>query len=81
MFEELRKELRARAERARETYGLAREDGRGQVSMGLAALRAAAERDRGRDGAGEGDRARDDIRARLGRVMERRDKGQQRDMG
>ena len=80
MFDELREELRARAERARETYGLAREDGRGRVSAGLAAFRAAAERDCGRDEAREQDRARDDIRARLGRVMERRDKGQQRDM-
>ena len=67
LFDELREELRVRAERARETYGLAREDGRGRVSAGLAALRVAAEKDRGRDGAGE----RDDIRARLGRVLER----------
>ena len=39
----------------------------------MAALRAAAERDRGRDGAAEGDRAKDDISARLGRVLKRRD--------
>lgn len=63
-------ELRLRVERARETYGLARDEGLGRVSAGLAALRAAAERDRGRDGA-EAGQDRDDIRERLGRVLER----------
>jgi MobA/MobL family len=36
------REMRERLELARETYGLAREEGQGRVSAGLAALRAAA---------------------------------------
>lgn len=57
-------ELRERIELARETYDLAREDGQGRVSAGLAALRAAAAKDgRGADP--------EDIRDRLAKIVER----------
>ena len=76
----LYEELRLRVERARETYGLARDEGLGRVSAGLAALRAAAKRDRGRGDAGDrDDKGRDDIRARLGRVLERGAGARERD--
>ncbi|MGB3406392.1 MAG: MobQ family relaxase, partial [Jannaschia sp.] len=58
------REMRARLELARETYGIEREAGQGRVSAGLAALRAATAKDR--DG-----RASDDIRERLSQVVGR----------
>ena len=44
---EVFEELRVRLDVARETYGIAREEGQGRVSAGLAALRAAAGKERG----------------------------------
>ena len=41
------RDMRERLDLARETYGIAREEGQGRVSAGLAALRAAAAKDRG----------------------------------
>ncbi len=58
------RDMRARLELARETYGIEREAGQGRVSAGLAALRAATAKDR--DG-----RASDDIRERLSQVVGR----------
>lgn len=55
------REMRARLELARETYGIEREAGQGRVSAGLAALRAATAKDR--------DRSPDDFRERLARVV------------
>ena len=63
-------ELRMRVERARESYGVAREEGRGRVTAGLAALRAAADKDRGREALQDGT-DRDDVQERLGRVLQR----------
>lgn len=57
------REMRARLELARETYGVEREAGQGRVSAGLAALRAATARDR--------DRNPEDFRERLARVVGR----------
>ncbi|WP_300587433.1 MobQ family relaxase [Marivita sp.] len=59
------REMRARLERARETYGAEREAGQGRVSAGLAALRAATAKDR------SGDRNPEDVRERLARVVDR----------
>ena len=58
-------EMRERLDLARETYGAEREAGQGRVSAGLAALRAAAAKDRsaGRDP--------DDLRERLSRIVGR----------
>lgn len=56
-------EMRERLELARDTYGAEREAGQGRVSAGLAALRAAASKDRGAD-RGDGD-----IRDRLARIV------------
>lgn len=58
-------EMRERVELARETYDLAREDGQGRVSAGLAALRAAASKDR----SSEQDAG--DFKARLAGVLGR----------
>jgi hypothetical protein len=58
------REMRERLDIARETYGIEREAGQGRVSAGLAALRAAAAKDR--DG-----RTSDDIRERLSQVVGR----------
>ncbi len=58
------REMRARLELARETYGTAREEGQGRVSAGLAALRAATSKERG-------PRASDDIRERLAQITGR----------
>ena len=58
------REMRERVELARETYGVAREEGQGRVSAGLAALRAAASKERGQ-------RASDDIRERLAQITGR----------
>ncbi len=55
------REMRARLELARETYGIEREAGQGRVSAGLAALRAATAKDR--------DRNPEDFRERLARVV------------
>ena len=57
-------EMRERLDLARETYGAEREAGQGRVSAGLAALRAAASKERG---AG----ASDDIRERLAQITGR----------
>lgn len=59
------REMRARLDIARETYGIEREAGQGRVSAGLAALRAATSKDRERD------RNPDDFRERLARVVGR----------
>jgi hypothetical protein len=69
--EALREELRQRAEAARETYAHAREEGAARISAGLAALRAAAQRqgighEQGRERAA----ARDSIRERLANLRE-----------
>ncbi len=58
------RDMRERLDLARETYGAEREAGQGRVSAGLAALRAAASKERG---AG----ASDDIRERLARITGR----------
>ena len=70
------------AELARERYALAREEGLGRVGAGLAALRAAAERDRERErGTGPED-LRDRLRAILGRQDEREvERGTDRELG
>jgi hypothetical protein len=57
-------EMRERLDVARETYGLAREEGQGRVSAGLAALRMAAGKDRVPQGS-------EQIRERLERIVER----------
>lgn len=54
----------------RETYGMARDEWQGRVSAGLAALRAAVDRDR------SGERAAEDVRERLARIT---DRGRERD--
>ena len=63
-------EMRARLDVARETYGVAREAGLDRVSAGLAALRAAAGKDRGVERGGE-ERGADGIRERLARIVGR----------
>ena len=81
---ELGREVRERAELARERYAEAREEGLGRVGAGLAALRAAAERDRERvreREAGPED-LRDRLRAILGRQDEREaEQGAERELG
>lgn len=47
------RDMRERLDLARETYGIAREEGQGRVSAGLAALRAAVAKDRGAHEAGD----------------------------
>jgi len=61
------REMRERLDIARETYGAERDAGQGRVSAGLAALRAAAAKERNVDRAGE------DMRERLARVVGRSD--------
>ena len=61
------RDMRERLDVARETYGLAREEGQGRVSAGLAALRAAAAKDRGSE------RETGDFRERLVRITGRGD--------
>ena len=58
------RDMRVRLDLARETYGIARDEGQGRVSAGLAALRAAAAKDRGA-------RSSDDFRERLARLTGR----------
>ena len=60
------RDMRERLDLARETYGIAREEGHGRVSAGLAALRAAAAKDRGARETG-------DLRERLARITGRDD--------
>lgn len=57
-------EMRERLDVAREVYGMARGEGQGRVSAGLAALRAAAGKG-GRDGSSE------EIKDRLAQIVER----------
>ncbi|WP_281985535.1 MobQ family relaxase [Thalassorhabdomicrobium marinisediminis] len=59
------RELRERLDIARETYGIEREAGHGRVSAGLAALRAAAAKERGARAVPE------DMKERLARVVGR----------
>ena len=59
------REMRERLDIARETYGAKRDAGQGRVSAGLAALRAAAAKDR------EAGRPGEDFRERLARVVGR----------
>ena len=59
------REMRERLDIARETYGAERDAGQGRVSAGLAALRAAAAKDR------EAGRPGEDFRERLARVVDR----------
>lgn len=61
-------EMRERLERAREVYVEARETGEGRVSAGLAALRAAAEKDQSHREIGQEEEARD-TRARLEKIL------------
>ena len=70
---ELGREVRERAELARERYAEAREEGLGRVGAGLAALRAAAERDRerARERGAEPEDLRERLRAILGQQGER----------
>jgi hypothetical protein len=63
-------DMRERLDMARETYGIAREEGQGRVSAGLAALRAAVDKDR------SGERGAEDVRERLARIT---DRGRERD--
>ena len=67
-FREMRDRLERVRDVARETYGIAREDGQGRVSAGLAALRAAVEKDRNGDREVDGA---DGVRARLAKVLGR----------
>lgn len=69
MFAMLREELRERVEVAREAYGAARGEGQDRVSAGLAAMRAALEKQREAPEAGES--VRDRLRRMLGREVER----------
>ena len=66
------REVRERLDIARETYGAERDAGQGRVSAGLAALRAAAARERGARAGPE------DMRERLARITDR-DRGGQSD--
>jgi hypothetical protein len=67
-------DMRERLDVARETYGAEREAGQGRVSAGLAALRAAVDKDR------SGERGEEGVRERLARITDRRqDRGGQSD--
>jgi hypothetical protein len=63
VFAVLREELRERVEAAREAYGTARGEGQDRVSAGLAAMRAALEKQRERPETGES------VGARLRRML------------
>ena len=69
VFAVLREELRERVEAAREAYGQARGGGQDRVSAGLAAMRAALEKQREAPEAGEG--IQDRLRRMLAREAER----------
>lgn len=71
VFEGVRAELRERVEAAREAYGQARGEGQDRVSAGLAAMRAALEKQREAPEAGED--IQDRLRRMLGREAERGD--------
>ena len=58
-------DMRERLDVARETYGMARNEGQGRVSAGLAALRAAVDKDR------SGEQAAENVRERLARITDR----------
>ena len=64
------RELRERLDIARETYGAERDAGQGRVSAGLAALRAAAAKERGARAGPE------DMRERLARITDKDRDGQ-----
>ncbi len=64
------RELRERLDIARETYGAERDAGQGRVSAGLAALRAAAAKERGARAGPE------DMRERLARITDKDRSGQ-----
>ena len=64
------RDMRERLDVARETYGAEREAGQGRVPAGLAALRAATNKDR------SAERNSEDVRERLARITNR---GQERD--
>ncbi|MEM1150788.1 MAG: MobQ family relaxase [Pseudomonadota bacterium] len=66
------REMRERLDIARETYGAERDAGQGRVSAGLAALRAAASKERGARAGPE------DMRERLARITDK-DRGGQSD--
>jgi hypothetical protein len=68
-FSVLREELRERVEAARDAYGLARDEGTDRIGAGLAAMRAALERQREAPEAGDG--VADRLRRMLGREAER----------
>jgi len=70
-------EMRERLELARDTYGAEREAGQGRVSADLAALRAAASKDRGAD-RGDGD-IRDRLEGVLNKLRETLERGDDRD--
>ena len=57
--------MRERLDVARETYGIAREEGQGLVSADLAALRAAVDKDR------SGERGTEDVRERLAGIIDK----------
>ena len=83
---ELGREVRERAELARERYAEAREEGLGRVGAGLAALRAAAERDRERAREREQSAGPEDVRDRLRAILGRQEaqeagQGADRDLG
>ena len=58
-------DMRERLDIARETYGAEREAGQGRVSAGLAALRAAVDKDR------SGERGAEDVRERLAGIIDK----------
>ena len=71
--EALREQVRQRAEAARETYSHAREEEAARITAGLAALRAAAQRQGiGPEDGREREAARDSITERLASLRERR---------
>ena len=58
-------DMRERLDVARETYGIARDEGQGRVSAGLAALRAAVDKDR------SGERGEEGVRERLAGILDK----------
>ncbi|MTH80150.1 MobQ family relaxase, partial [Paracoccus aestuariivivens] len=77
-------QMRERVEQAREAYDQARDSGNGRVSAGLAALRAAAARERGAEtGQGHevGPDPASDLKARLAAILQRDRDGQEPEGG
>lgn len=70
MFAVLREELRERVEAARDAYGVARGEGQDRVSAGLAAMRAALEKQR------DAPEAAKSVGDRLRRMLAQNDKRQ-----